>query len=97
MILFFGNCSNNVDTKSEIIVLKGATIIDGTGRMPIENGLLILQGNRILQVGRVGELDVPKDAKVKDATGKWIIPGFIDLHVHFWESGRTWGSTHISI
>ena len=90
MILFFGNCSNNVDTKSEIIVLKGATIIDGTGRMPIENGLLILQGNQILQVGRVGELDVPKDAKVKDATGKWIIPGFIDLHVHFWESGRTW-------
>lgn len=89
-IILFGNCSDKVVTNSDIIVLKGATIIDGTGNPPIENGFLTIQGNQILQIGKIGELDLPKGAEIKNVAGKWIIPGLIDQHIHFWESGRTW-------
>jgi imidazolonepropionase-like amidohydrolase len=70
--------------------MQGATIIDATGNPPIENGVIVLRGNQIIQVGQFGRVDLPEDAEIINLEGKWIIPGFIDLHVHFWESGKTW-------
>ena len=64
--------------------------IDGTGNTPIDNGVIVIEGNQISQVGKYGEVDLPKGAEIIDVKGKWIIPGFIDLHIHFWESGKTW-------
>ncbi len=65
------------------IVMKGGILIDGTGKQPIPDSLIIISGNRIAQVGIVGEFDIPKHAKVIDTTGKTIIPSFIDSHTHF--------------
>ena len=90
LILLSTNCSTNSNIDSEYIILQGATIIDGTGKPPIQNGVIIIKGNRISQVGKFGELDFPKGAEIRNLNGKWVIPGFIDLHIHFWESGRTW-------
>lgn len=66
----------------------GAKIIDGSGALPIEDGIMIVRGGRIVEVGAVGEVAVPKGARVVDVQGKVIIPGLINGHGHV---GRTEG------
>jgi imidazolonepropionase-like amidohydrolase len=64
------------------IVIKGCTLIDGTGRDPIENGAIVIQGEKITAVGRASSVSLPRDVNVIDATGKTVLPGFIDCHSH---------------
>lgn len=64
------------------LALVGGLVIDGTGRAPIENGVVLIKGNRIAAVGRYGELSIPTDAEVIDVSGKAVLPGLIDMHVH---------------
>jgi imidazolonepropionase-like amidohydrolase len=64
------------------IAIVGATIIDGNGGPPLENGTIVLTGNRISAVGPRGSVDVPNGADVIDGTGKFVTPGFIDSNVH---------------
>ena len=52
------------------IVLTGARIIDGTGLAPLENGALILEGNRILNVGAADMVQRPPGAEVIEVNGK---------------------------
>ena len=70
------------------LVIAGATIIDGTGADPIIDGVIVIDGERILQVGPASEIVIPDEAEVVSADGAWVIPGMIDVHMHFWESGR---------
>jgi imidazolonepropionase-like amidohydrolase len=67
------------------IALRGATLIDGTGSPPVPDSLLVLSQGRIVSVGRAtGEAlaAFPPGAEVINVSGKWIIPGLIDAHVH---------------
>lgn len=64
------------------VVILGATLIDGSGRAPIRNSAVILKGDSIVAVGRRGQIKVPKDARVIDARGLVLAPGFIDAHNH---------------
>lgn len=47
-----------------------------------ENGTVLIDGTVIRAVGRAEEIDIPADAEVIDATGKWVLPGLIDAHTH---------------
>jgi len=67
---------------SGLTVLKGATLIDGTGGPPVQNAVVVLDGKTILRVGRVGDYRYEEDASVVDLSGRYIVPGFIDVHVH---------------
>src|SRR5437764_610741 len=69
------------------IVIQGATLLNGTGGPAIRNSAIVIVGGRILDVGPRNEVRVPKNAQTIDAKGKWIIPGLIDAHVHFSQSG----------
>src|SRR5579871_3319636 len=64
------------------IAIVGGTVIDGNGGRPIENATVLVKGDRIVAIGSAGAVDVPADAKRYDASGKFILPGFIDLHMH---------------
>ncbi len=67
------------------IAIRGATLIDGTGRPPIPHCLLVLSGDRIVSVGAATPealAALPKGATVISAEGRWIVPGLIDAHVH---------------
>jgi imidazolonepropionase-like amidohydrolase len=63
----------------------GGTIIDGRGGPPIADGVLVVDGDRIAAVGRRDELPVPEGADVVDTTGRHLLPGLIDVHVHYFE------------
>jgi len=49
---------------------------------------VLISGNRIIAVGPTAHTRVPRGAAVIDAHGKWVIPGLIDSHVHFFQSGN---------
>jgi imidazolonepropionase-like amidohydrolase len=64
------------------IAFTNARIIDGTGRAPIERGTLVVSGGRVTAVGPAASTTVPAGAQRIDATGKTIVPGFINDHAH---------------
>jgi predicted amidohydrolase YtcJ len=64
------------------IAIVDAVLWDGTGRDPVPHAVTLVRGNRILCAGSVGECPVPRNARVVDARGGWLIPGLIDTHVH---------------
>jgi imidazolonepropionase-like amidohydrolase len=68
--------------KPQTIVLKGARLIDGTGRPAIENSVLVIEGDHVVAAGKAGAVSVPKGADVKDMSGKTIMPALINLHGH---------------
>jgi imidazolonepropionase-like amidohydrolase len=63
-------------------VLTGATLIDGTGTLPIENAVLLINGDIIEAVGTKNEISIPAQAQVIDVQGKYLLPGLIDTHIH---------------
>lgn len=69
------------------IVIRNATLIDGTGRAALHGATVIVRGNRIAQV-TTQAVDVAPGATVIDATGKYLLPGLIDVHIHLQGGGR---------
>ncbi len=64
------------------VVFTGARIITMEGNEVIENGTIIVNKNKIETIGKTGEVNIPPGAKVYDAKGKTILPGFVDAHAH---------------
>ena len=70
------------DKPSGRVAFVGGKVITMEGQQVIENGVVVVEGNKIVAVGKQGDVDVPADAKVIDVTGKSIMPGLIDAHAH---------------
>ena len=66
----------------KVLVVEGGKLIDGTGRPPIENAVIVIAAGRFQAVGTSGEIAIPADAQVIDVKGKTVLPGFIDGHGH---------------
>lgn len=64
---------------SRQLVIKGGTIFTGTGEM-LEGGSILAEGGRILDVG--SEVSHQEDAEIIDASGKFVMAGFVDAHTH---------------
>ncbi len=64
------------------LALVGGTLFDGYEVPPLHHAAVVIEGNRIVQVGRATELEIPPDAVVIDTSGRVMMPGLIDLHVH---------------
>ncbi|KGB54204.1 Amidohydrolase precursor [Sphingopyxis sp. LC81] len=67
-----------------VVVITGAKIVTmaDKGGGVIENGAIVIDGDRITAVGAAGAITVPAGAVTVDATGKTIVPGFVDAHAH---------------
>lgn len=61
------------------VLLTGATIIDGLGAAPLPRGSVLVEGDKITDVGTA---DAPRDADIIDLSGLTLLPGLIDAHVH---------------
>lgn len=67
------------------LVILGGRIIDGSGGPALENGVVVIEGARIKAVGEAGKMSYAPGARVINASGKTILPGLIDSHIHFVE------------
>src|SRR5919199_4682170 len=65
----------------ELTAIVGGTVIDGTGRPPIEDAVVLIVGERIANVFRRSE-GVPDGARQVDVAGATILPGLIECHTH---------------
>lgn len=75
------------DNPQGTTVITGGRIITMNGDEVIENGVIVIEGNRITQIGKAGEVPIPKKAFAVNAEGKTIIPGIVDVHAHL---GNSW-------
>ena len=66
-----------------VTAIVGAKLIDGTGAEPVDNAVVVIRGDRIATVGASGDVDVPESADVIDAAGQVVMPGLVDLHIHY--------------
>ncbi len=82
----------------ERLIIRGATVIDGTGAPPVGPVDIVIEGNRIVAVRGVGTPGIPIDpdrrpgdaTRELDAHGMYVLPGFVDLHAH--QGGRAQGT-----
>jgi imidazolonepropionase-like amidohydrolase len=63
-------------------LIKGSLVIDGMGNPPIERGAILLEGERILRVGKEEEFKGEAGIHVLDCGGQTLLPGLIDCHNH---------------
>lgn len=76
------------DVPRGTIVFRGARLITMRGHEVIERGDLVVRDNRIVAVGPSGQVFIPADARIIDAHGTTILPGYVDIHEH---AARPWG------
>jgi imidazolonepropionase-like amidohydrolase len=73
------------------VVLVGATLVDGTGAAPVPNAVVVVREGRIACLGASGSCPTPADgepiADTMNLNGLWVIPGLVDAHVHFSQTG----------
>lgn len=69
-------------TDEATLALVGGRVIDGYGNAPVEDGVVLIAGRRILEVGTDSEVDVPEGTRVIWTEGMTVMPGLFDMHVH---------------
>jgi hypothetical protein len=75
--------------ESRPLEITDVTVIDTTGASAKPGQTIAVEGNRISQVGDAKRVHAPKGAQVVNARGLYVIPGLWDMHVHVWETDRT--------
>ena len=64
------------------VALVGATVIDGSGGPELPDAVVVVRGSRIESVGTRAGFKLPDRTLEVDVSGRWIIPGLVDAHVH---------------
>lgn len=72
---------------SNTLVIKNVTLIDGLGTTPMENATVVINNDIISDISNNPDLIIEQGAEIIDASGKWLMPGLIDAHMHFFQSG----------
>ncbi|HSR42672.1 MAG TPA: hypothetical protein VLL48_10880, partial [Longimicrobiales bacterium] len=71
-----------------VVAYEGGRLVTMEGDRVIENGTIVVEGDRIAAVGPSSEVSVPADARIVDVAGTTIVPGWVDIHAHMW---TPWG------
>jgi imidazolonepropionase-like amidohydrolase len=67
--------------------LVHARLLDPVTQKTLPDQTIVYKGDTILQTGPSAQIKIPKGAATIDATGKWVMPGMVDAHVHFMQTG----------
>ncbi len=76
-------------TAPPMLALVGGQVIDGYEGAPIHDGVVLIAGDKIVAVGRRGEVEIPAGAKVISTAGMSVLPGLMDMHVHLMLLGHS--------
>lgn len=74
--------TTDADVPTSKIALVGGRVVTMKGDTVIEDGVVVVEKNRIVAVGSRGSTKVPPDAKVVNVAGKTVMPGIVDVHWH---------------
>src|SRR5689334_9754936 len=80
-LVLVGNSPAVAQSSPKPLVIKAGRILTVTNGT-IENGVLVIRNGKIAAIGKQGEVALPPDAEVMDASGMWVMPGQVDLHTH---------------
>nr|WP_198151793.1 amidohydrolase [Kibdelosporangium sp. MJ126-NF4] len=74
-----------------VVAITGGYVVPVTSE-PIDGGTVLIEDGRIVAVGADADVDVPDDAEIVDASGTWVLPGFVEAHGHagIGEDGIGW-------
>ncbi|MDX1396683.1 MAG: amidohydrolase family protein [Gemmatimonadota bacterium] len=85
-----------VAVDAPVVAITNAKVIDGTGAPAMTGQTVLIEGDRIAQVGPNERVAVPRDAEVIDGTGHTVIPGLIGLHNHSYYTGGNGRAAQLS-
>src|SRR6478672_416899 len=74
--------SGPIPAIGQSIAVTRVSVIDGDAPRPRTDQTVVIQGNRIVRVGTSGSVAVPSGARIVDGRGRFLVPGFWDMHVH---------------
>jgi cytosine/adenosine deaminase-related metal-dependent hydrolase len=74
--------SVHADAQQPTLALSGGRVLDGFGGLALENGVVLVAGERIVEVGPASEVAIPAGVPVIDTNGMTVMPGLCDMHVH---------------
>src|SRR6266446_10388395 len=80
-----------------VLAITHVTVIDATGAQPRQDMTVLIADQRITSLGASGSTAIPRGAQVVNATGKFLIPGLADMHVHLTGAGEPRGSREFII
>jgi len=72
----------NINRASRTIVIRNVTVIPGAGAQSIANATVLVRDDRIVAIGPAAETVVPPGARVIEGIGKFLLPGFFEMHAH---------------
>src|SRR5438552_16612987 len=85
LIVCLSMLSPGTAAEAQTLVLKGGTLYTSPEATAIQDAVVVASAGAITAVGRAGEVQIPPDARVIDCTGKTVVAGFWNSHVHFTE------------
>ncbi len=77
-----------------VTAIRGARLIDGSGKPAVPDAVILLKGQRIVAAGPRTRLRIPRGARIVDATGMTVIPGLWDMHAHY--NQVEWGPIYLA-
>jgi hypothetical protein len=89
VLLFTAACHKPIPAT---IAITHVTVIDATGAPPKPNFTVLIDNEKISAIGSDSSIDIPFGARIIDATGKYLIPGLADMHIHLMGAGEPTGS-----
>ncbi len=81
-------------SRAETLALVGGTLIDGTGKDPLPDSIVVIEKGQIVAAGPRKQIKIPRSATKIDARGKTILPGLWDMHSHFEQV--EWGPIYLA-
>lgn len=87
LLFLFALLPFSLTSHAQYKAIVGATLINSNGDKPLNDAVILIKDNRIEKTGKAGKIKIPEGAIIIDAKGKYVIPGLIDSHVHFFQSG----------
>jgi imidazolonepropionase-like amidohydrolase len=78
-----------------VIALTHARVFDGSGKPARDDQTLIIQGGKITAIGKSGSIEIPKGARVRDLTGKSVLPGLVGMDDHLFYQIEREGSSDL--
>jgi imidazolonepropionase-like amidohydrolase len=77
-----GRPSGQAAAAPKTLALVGGMLLDGYEVPPLHHAAVVIEGNRIVQVGRAADVKIPPGATIIDTSGRTMLPGLMDLHAH---------------